>query len=236
LPASAAATNAGRTATPIPAAPTPWPALDAALDSLRQSPVPAVATAVNTVVPQPGPQLGGALVLLMSALRGGDLRGWLGQDSLDELSRMKGAQTTQSLADDFTQLARPTRSDTGEWRIFNLPLFDGGQQQQIRLYLKRRGRGNDGDAETPARFVFELDLSRLGALQLDGLSTPGRFDLVVRSTRPLPEAVRGDIGVLFGQVRDANDFTGDVYFQTMPAFAAAPATQPPPRTDDGLII
>jgi len=215
--------------------PAPWPALDTALDSLRQSPVLAVAAAVNTAVPQPGPQMGSALVLLMSALRGGDLRGWLGQDSLDELSRMKGAHATKSLADDFSQLARPTRSDTGDWRVFNLPVFDGAQQQQIRLYLKRRGRGSDAEAETPSRFVFELDLSRLGAMQLDGLSTPGRFDLVVRSTTPLSDEVRGDIGVLFGQVREANDFTGDVYFQTVPAFAAAPVSQPPPHAD-GLVV
>jgi hypothetical protein len=226
--------------TPAPAPSIPWPALNAALESLRQSPVPSVAAAVNSVVPQPGPQLGGALVLLMSALRGGDLRGWLGQDSLDELTRMKGAHTTQSLADDFNQLARPTRSDSGEWRVFNLPVFDGAQQQQIRLYLKRRGRGSEGEAETPSRFVFELDLSRLGEMQLDGWSTPGRFDLVIRSTRPLSDEVRGDIGVLFGQVRDANDFTGDVYFQTVPAFAAGPETptppsQPPPSTD-GLVV
>jgi hypothetical protein len=41
--------------------------------------------------------------------------------------------------------------------------------------------------------------------------------------------------VLFGQVREANDFTGDVYFQTVPAFAAAPVSQPPPHAD-GLVV
>lgn len=233
LPGETASAATGRA--PAAATPTPWPALDTALDSLRQSAVPAVVAAVNAAVPRPGPQMGGALVLLMSALRGGDLRGWLGKDSLDELTRMKGTHATKSLADDFSQLARPTRNDSGDWRIFNLPLFDGAQQQQIRLYLKRRGSGSDAEADTPSRFVFELDLSRLGALQLDGLSTPGRFDLVVRSTTPLPETVRGDIGVLFGQVREANDFTGDVYFQTVPAFAAASAPQTPPRAD-GLVV
>ena len=217
------------------AQPAPWPALNSAVEALQQSAVPAVAAAVNAVLPQPGPQLGGALVLLMSALRGGDLRGWLGPDSLEELTRLKGAATTQALADDFSQLARPTRNDTGDWRVFNLPLFDGAQQQQVRLYLKRRGRQGGSEAETPSRFVFEMDLSRLGTLQLDGLASPGRFDLVVRSTEPLPDTVRGDIGVLFGQVREANDFSGEVYFQTVPAFTAAAASQPPPRAD-GLVV
>ncbi|MDH3234135.1 MAG: hypothetical protein OEQ29_11495 [Alphaproteobacteria bacterium] len=228
-----AAAAAGRT--PAAARPAPWPALAAAVETLQQSAVPAVAAAVDAAVPRPGPQLGGALVLLMSALRGGDLRGWLGQDSLNELSRLKGATTTQALVDDFSELARPTRNDTGDWRVFNLPLLDGAQQQQIRLYLKQRGRRGDGEAETPSRFVFEMDLSRLGALQLDGLASRGRFDLVVRSTKPLPDTVQGDIGVLFGQVRQANDFAGEVYFQTVPAFTAAPAGQPPTRAD-GLVV
>ncbi|HUT50192.1 MAG TPA: hypothetical protein VM325_12695 [Alphaproteobacteria bacterium] len=215
--------------------PAPWPALNTAIETLQQSAIPAVAAAINAVLPRPGPQLGGALVLLMSALRGGDLRGWLGQDNLAEFTRLKGASATRALADDFSQLARPTRNDTGDWRLFNLPLFDGAQQQQIRLYLKQRGRQGDGETETPSRFVFEMDLSRLGALQLDGLASRGRFDLVVRSTAPLPDTVKGDIGVLFGQVREASDFSGEVYFQTVPGFTAAPAGQPPPRPD-GLVV
>jgi len=227
---TAAAGGRAGAATP----PSPWLALDRAVEALRQTAVPAVAAAVDAAVPRPGAQLGSALALLMSALRGGDLRGWLGQDTLNEHTRLKGAAATKALADDFSQLSRLARNDSGDWRVFNLPVFDGGQQQQIRLYLKRRGR-QGGDAEMPSRFVFELDFSRLGPLQLDGLAARGRFDLVVRSTAPLPESVRGEIGVLFGEVRQANDFKGEVYFQTVPAFTAAAANQPPPRAD-GLVV
>jgi hypothetical protein len=218
------------------AIPGSWPALDAAVETLRLAAPPPVNAVLDAVIPRPGPQLGGALALLISALRGGDLRGWLGRETMNELARLKGGRATQALADDFTQHARLARSDSGDWRVYSLPLFDGGEQQQIRLYLKRRGRQGADESEVPSRFVFELELSRLGPLQLDGLATRGRFDLVVRSTAPLPETFQRDIAALFSEVRDTNDFIGEVYFQTVPAFTAAPVDQPPPPRDDALFV
>lgn len=205
------------------------------MEALRLA-APTVAPAViDTVMPRPGPQLGNALAFLISALRGGDLRGWLGEETVAELVKLRGAPAAQGLADDFSQLARLARTDAGDWRVYSLPLFDGGVQQQIRLYLKRRGAQQDDGEDAPARFIFEIDLSRLGPLQLDGLAARGRFDLVVRSTGELPEPVRREISALFGRVREENDFIGDVHFQTVPAFQVAPASQLPPH-DEGLIV
>lgn len=185
-------------------------------------------------MPRPGPQLAGSLALLISALRGGDIRGWLGQGTMRELARSPGKEAASRLADEFGQLSRLARSDSGEWRVHALPFFDGARHQQIQLYMKRRDQDAPGEEDIPARFVFEFDLSKLGPVQLDGLAANRRFDLVVRSQSDLPDAIRKEIGALFSRTQEENGFAGEIHFQTVPAFAVAPLDEVHPNTG-GLI-
>ena len=57
---------------------------------------------------------------------------------------------------------------------------------------KRKGGGG-------TRFLLDLDLSRLGPLQLDGMfkKESRSFDMMVRTTAPLPETMRTDLAGLF---------------------------------------
>ena len=57
--------------------------------------------------------------------------------------------------------------------------------------------GEEGEVEGATRFVVELELSRLGPLQLDGLVRQSRFDLIVRTTSPLAAEMRRDILGIF---------------------------------------
>src|SRR3546814_9353168 len=53
--------------------------------------------------------------------------------------------------------------------IYLIPLMDGSEPRQLRRYVRDRGAEGKRRDDTPARFVLEVDLSRLGALQFDGL-------------------------------------------------------------------
>jgi hypothetical protein len=72
------------------------------------------------------------------------------------------------------------------------------------------------------RFVFEVGLSRLGRIQLDGLAGGDRFDLMVRTIEPLSDQVKAEIRTIFGNAREAGKLAGEIAFQTVAAFSLAP--------------
>ena len=65
-------------------------------------------------------------------------------------------------------------------------------------------------------------MSRLGALQFDGMVRGKRLDLVLRSHAPLAPELRQEAEALFHRVSDANGLHGDIVFATAAQFAVAP--------------
>lgn len=212
-----------------------WPGLDQAIATLRAASPQFAATNIDPVMPRPGPQLAGTIALLVSALRGGDIRGWLGQATMREVARTSGKESSSRLSDDFGQLSRLARTDSGEWRVHALPFFDGARHQQIQLYIKQREQSAAGEEEPPARFVFEFDLSNLGPVQLDGLAANHRFDLMVRSQTELPGPIRKEISALFSRAQEESGFAGEIHFQTVPTFIVPPHDEHPP-VSGGLVV
>ena len=77
----------------------------------------------------------------------------------------------------------------GEWSVTVLPYLGLATTKPMRLYRRtpdeeERQKGG-GD-----RFVIELAMVRLGAMQLDGLVRERRFDLVLRSEKPLEDGLK----------------------------------------------
>lgn len=67
-------------------------------------------------------------------------------------------------------------------------------------------------AEAGRRAVFSADFPRLGRCQLEVFCHDRRFDLTVRSARPLPDEVRRTAAVLFLAARDLGGLRGDISF------------------------
>ena len=111
--------------------------------------------------------------------------------------------------------AWPTWPDP-DWRFLPIPLHDGQQVQQLRLFLRRRQKrqdGGDGDRGEATRFIVEVKLSRVGDLQLDGLVREKRFDLMLRTRKALPPAMRHRIIEIFETAKGAAGYLGNVGFQ-----------------------
>ena len=108
------------------------------------------------------------------------------------------------------------------------PIYDG-TFHHLRLFVHTHANSDLGDeAEDPGeRFVVEVDLSRLGALQLDGLIRKRRFDLILRSRTPLSEAMHDDITRIFTSAAEAGGLAGHIVFQALPAFPVAPIKELP---------
>jgi hypothetical protein len=96
--------------------------------------------------------------------------------------------------------------------------------EQIRLFVRdsRDEEGEAGEQEPGTRFVVEVDFSRLGPFQFDGLSRRKNIDLIVRTQEKLPDDMRRDISRIYGDTVTALGVAGTIAFQVTPAFELNP--------------
>jgi len=218
-------TTSARAGAKLPASPalgTGWPALDEALQSLDRTVPELAATLREDLTPAAAPRLAATLMFFMGVLRGG--AAWPGEQLAAALGSIGRGDLRARLAKDIDDLrAQARESSRGDWRIFTLPLLDEGAVRPIRLYLRNRSDGGGTwQDERGARFVVDLDLTRLGPLQLDGLVRRGRFDLVLRSHTPVTAEMKAEIGAIFRAALEGSGFSGDIAFVTASRFPVAP--------------
>jgi hypothetical protein len=191
-----------------------WPALDEALQTLAGANAPPGALPLPHV-PQPGGAMTSNLLFFLSALSAGDLASWLGRAALEALATRGRGDLAARLVQEFGQLGRLAEAAGDDWRFLPIPIYDGQQVQQIRLFLRqRRGQGEAGEGgEEATRFIVEVELSRLGDLQLDGLVRVQRFDLILRTRTALPQVMRDDITAIFREASEIGGYRGQIAFQ-----------------------
>ncbi|MCW8970752.1 MAG: hypothetical protein OQK23_05780, partial [Rhodospirillales bacterium] len=195
-----------------------WPTLVETLGVVQQS-SPAVAEhIINNAIPKPGGMMTANILFFISALRGGDVKGWLGGPAARILDRVKPG-LLQKLGDEFNMhSATITDSTHGDWRAYLLPVHTGAAIEQIRLYLRRKKKGGKkggSDDKAGTRFIFDLELSAFGRMQLDGLAkeTDHHLNLIIRTETPLDEEVSRGISGVFIQACEGMGLTGQLTFQ-----------------------
>ncbi len=200
--------------------PGPWPVMDETYQTLLQT-APATAQTFARVLPSPAnpSQLGTAALLFIAAVRSGDIGSWLGDKKIDALSRGGKNNLLTRLTQDLSTLAQRTADApavSNDWRPVPLPLFWEGHIQKIALYVKQDG-GNNADSERDGtgqtRFIFDLDLDRMGGVQLDGLVRDKRFDLVVRTQAPLSDNMRQMMKQNYSNALQSTELHGELSFQ-----------------------
>jgi len=182
--------------------------------------------AVIAHLAQPGAKLAAGMNAAMDAFRAGDFEKLFGALGATLKSGGGKQEAVRKLREEFTQLSmlaqdRPQQ----DWRCFFLPLWDDGRLQQINLFYRRQRRGQSGDkdkGDDATRFVVEVNFTRLGGCQLDGLIRKKHFDLMIRSHQELPLAIKRDLAGLFAQARELGNYAGDIGFQTTARFPVTP--------------
>lgn len=225
---------------PQPAAPQPLPlpggpagaAFTQGLSLLAGLDIDA-ARRMAAALPAPDGRLLTNAVAFAQAASTGDVRTWVGPDALRILTDRggpRGRAAVQRMADGLRESSTLLRDGSGaEWRVLSMPFGIGGAIERIQIITRRRAGdstdGDEGDGDDKAgggqRFLIQLDLSRLGALQLDGFykSRDRRLDLVVRTKSELPQVVRRDIAGIFATSAQALALKGAVTFQVSARFA-----------------
>ncbi|MGY9061773.1 MAG: hypothetical protein ACKVG1_05660 [Rhodospirillales bacterium] len=198
-----------------------WPELDDAVRSLNESHPTLGQQVMSSILPKADTTLAANIILLLAAIRGGDIKNWFGDAPVRALQRIK-PELMSRLRDDFTQIGRLSDDNiSSDWRAFPVPFLNGQAIEQIRLFMKRNSENKD-DEQAPdngARFVLDLDLTRLGRLQLDGLvrTDKKQFDLIIRTNNHLQQAMQNDIRNIFQKAVEQTGYNGGLTFQAAPA-------------------
>ncbi|CAO3379499.1 hypothetical protein [Azospirillum argentinense] len=207
-------------AEPGPLSERDWPAMRQLLSALAGVDRSAAQTLIGTVMPQPNRKLGAAMSFFLSAIRGGDARGWLGEDAASVLEKSGQGSLLSQLEREFRSLQQQAGDPLpGDWRPYTLPMMDANGLLPLKLHIHPIHSEEDGKTGRKAgdkgsRFLLDLDLSRLGPMQLDGLVQPNRFDLILRSHTPLAPEIRLDLIQIFADSIRAVGYIGGLSFQS----------------------
>ena len=198
-----------------------WPAFKEAMDVLRETNPQAALQMVNTVLPRPDSALAANIMQFLLGIRGGELAAWMGEGPLRILQREK-PDLAHRLRDDFRAMGRISEETvSGDWRALPVPVANGAEIQQIQLLMRRVAgdeNNDEEDAESGTQFIVDVDLTRMGRIQLDGIVQEGRkrFDLVIRSKQRMNDTVQNDIRAIFGDAQELTGTNGGLRFQSAP--------------------
>jgi len=199
-----------------------WPALNTAFETLDAL-SPGAANQVVNAIPKPGAQFSSKLLFFISALKSGDLSGWLGDAPVRMLTQPRpgAGSVLDKIKDDFSRLAQTRKDPTGgEWREWTVPVVNNHEIDPVRFYTRPDNEQDDDENDKKkTRFIVDLSLSNLGRLQLDGLVNKDskRFDLIIKSDDKLSQRMMTDLQTLFNEANELTGAKGGLSFQAKPA-------------------
>lgn len=204
-----------------------------AVEILNTSGDASAAQKLMSIIPQLDSRMAATMSIFMKALDKGNARDLIKEPVVTGLGKAGGKAVAERLLADLDRVEKdasePVVAD-GQWRAFTMPLFDQGSIDPVRLYVRQPVNPDDGspakavDRGQEHRFVVDLDLSRLGRMQMDGLvqRTDKRFDLIIRVERPFTPEMRRDIMEVFATTLDSIGIKGGVTFQGGGRFMSFP--------------
>jgi hypothetical protein len=160
------------------------------------------------------------LLFVLNALNRGDFGHLLGAHAAELLQKSQKKETLAALGDVLRQkeamLSDPV---AGHWQSWPFPVHDGQQFRFLDLCVRRDGDGDRqaegvSKAARKTRFLIALTLSRLGRLQIDGLSQSKRLDLILRAEKSLNETLKKELTGLYLSTLEATGLTGSLAFQS----------------------
>ncbi|MGH6891812.1 MAG: hypothetical protein ACREEP_06105 [Dongiaceae bacterium] len=162
----------------------------------------------------------------MQAIRANDVEGLLGALVASRSGGAVREDAVRKLRQEFAQVSTLAQERAGiDWRCCFIPILDDGTIRQINLFY-RRDRRKDGkggkEEKSGTRFIVEVDMSRMGPFQFDGLVREKHFDLMVRSRIALPPKFRQDITALFQEALALGEYRGGLVFQKVKEFPVSP--------------
>ena len=199
-----------------------WPAAEEIIQTLQQAaPQAAQMLGQATTTPSLPTRLPAAALLFVAAVRGGDISGWLGDKNIDLLKRLGKGDALNRLTRDLGGIQRTSAESvqSQDWRGMALPMAYDGDLTKLMLYYRHdKTETEDGEKKRGTRFIFDLNLTKMGAVQIDGLHRPineneNRLDLIVRTTKPVSDQMRKAMRAVYIEALQQAQAIGDISFQ-----------------------
>ncbi len=204
--------------TPLPEFKNTWTVLTHALDTLRRTDETAF-EAVKAALPQTGGKLPALMLSYMNAAaRGVSFTAFIGEANVAALTKTEnGASLLKRLEREFSTAAKKATDGKNGWKGWDIPLLSGSVVEPVSLYLQRPNEDELRRAQTDrkqagVRFAVDVNLTRLGKMQLEGLAhrQTRRFDLILRHQNALPPDFDAAVRNIFTQTLTALNYTGTV--------------------------
>lgn len=201
----------------------PWSTLNSINDLVTNAAQAAASTQnLNAIVPNAitPSQMTPAALFIMAAIRAGDLSNILNDKSLEILKKdARGQSLLSRLGAESSALSKLSSDQpTQDLRSMILPLSHHNEIHKIALHYKQ-GYNNDDSEQSKSgrtRFIFDLNLDRMGKVQLDGIIQDKRLDLAIRTQQSLSKAMRNSMRQAYISALDEIGLFGELLFQYAP--------------------
>lgn len=206
----------------IPALITPgeWPLLQDVQQAVAQLSASS-AQVISNITPSPAnpAQFTPAALFFLSAVRSGDIGGWLGEKTMEILRNNGRSNLLSRLTSESGLLSRLAAEPLSqEWRALPLPLMWDNEMQKVTLFYRREDGGADAEenGHKQTRFIFDLNLSQMGPVQVDGLFREKRLDVILRTEQRFSEHMHMDMRQTYADALRQTEVTGELSFQNNP--------------------
>ncbi len=199
-----------------------WPSLKDAIKVLGETDPGLAKRVLDDGLPRPGPKLATQVLSFLSGERT-DARALLGDQVATALERAGRGDVLQRLDGDLKEMQRQANAP-GDWRAAYVPVWDGQNLSQMRLFSRRESK-KDAQGRKTERFIVELDYSQFGEVQVDGLMRKPSLDLILRTHTAIPPDMRDEIEVVFLEGCSLAGLAGKIYFQSMAKFPVNPVEE-----------
>jgi hypothetical protein len=193
-----------------------WPVMDDIFQSFAQT-TPQAAQILGRIIPSPGTpaNMGPAILLFAAALRSGDLQTWMGEKKLDMLQKLGKGALLQSLSSETSSLTRANETANSDWRSLPIPMLWQNEISKVMFHV-RKEPAEDGspNGESGTRFIMDLDLTRMGEVQLDGLVRGNRLDLIVRTKEAVSNSMQEAMKKAYADALHGTQIYGEMGFQS----------------------
>lgn len=200
-----------------------WDSMDDLLKNLVHI-SPTHAQSFAQMIPSPTqPHTMPALSLFfLSLIRSGDTDGWIANEAISLMRQMGKADILRSATSDMVVASKLENIQLPQdWRMTMLPLLWENQIHKAPLYYKHLPDDADKEAADAQkrrrlRFLFDLNLSRMGGVQVDGFMQSERLDIILRTKSPLSRPMQTEMKRIYAGAMEKSRLTGDLSFQFKP--------------------
>jgi len=195
--------------------------------------------AVMNSIPRLNGMFPASALFFMQAMQTGDIKNWLGDKTVQNLRAFgpAGLKILEGLQREFGAIgAKADSTKPGEWRQITIPYMAEYGMATARMAVRdhypevnseeHRRQSLPKDAGRITRFLFDVEFSEFGPLQVDGLLRPGanaqnqtgasfnnQLDVLLRTRELLPASMRRELMDIYSESLGAYGMNGTLAFQ-----------------------